>query len=63
MILSLTEEQVKEAIATYVNAKKILTNIEVKPEHVTLKIGQSHDEAWFDGVTINLVESTKHGKK
>lgn len=56
MMLSLTEDQVKSAVAAYVNTEK-LVNIEVKPEHIVLKIGQDHDNAWFDSVQIDLAKA------
>jgi hypothetical protein len=66
MKLSLTVEQVKEAVADYVNGES-LVNIPVQAKHVHLEIGlqgRFEDvEAHFDGVVIDLDAALKDHKK
>ncbi len=65
MIVTLTVDEVKEAVADFVNKGKTLNNVTIKPEHVIIKMrseGQ-HDEREdvFDGVTIDLSAASKKG--
>jgi hypothetical protein len=66
MKLSLTVEQVKEAVAEYVNGENMV-NIPVEAKHVHLDIGlqgRFEDvEAHFDGVIIDLDAAMKDHKK
>ena len=61
MKLTLNIEQVKVAIAVYINDQK-LVNVQVLPEHVSVLMKAPHgydDDAEFDGIVIDLSEITK----